>query len=527
VSQQTALSLVNQASRRPVTILRHKVVTAVLEVCAVLIILGAATLLRVTDLTAVGYNSDEAVYAGQGAAIAQVPILKDIFPVFRAHPLLFQFVLAVLFHFNFSDGVGRMAAAGVGIATVFLVYRLGSELYNKRVGLLAALFMALMPYHVVVSRQVLLDGPMVFCITLTLYMLVQFSKSGRQIHLLASGVALGLSILSKEITVIFLGAIYAYLAVAPEIRVRPRDIFWAFVVMFAVVLPFPLSVRLAGGGGAHKTQQYLVWQLFRRPNHALDFYPAVVPPAMGVLLIIVAVGGLWFLRQRISWREKLLMLWIIVPISFFELWPTKGFQYLLPIAPPFALLAARTLVQWPERNLHWRSWHLPQWAPGVVLSLVIVGNLWGSSWDIIHPKGSNSYLAGTGGVPGGREMGLWIKDNVPEGATFMTIGPSMANIVQFYGHRKAYGLSISPNPLRRNPSYDPLDNPDFLIRTSDLQYVVWDAFSAERSEFFSDRLLGYVRKYHGRVIHIESVSVTHSDGSEEEVPIIIVYAVYP
>ena len=103
----------------------------------------------------------------------------------------------------------------------------------------------------------------------------------------------------------------------------------------------------------------------------------------------------------------------------------------------------------------------------------------------------------------------------------------MANLVQFYGHRKAYGLSISPNPLRRNPSYDPLDNPDFMIRTSDLQYVVWDAFSAERSEFFSDRLLGYVRKYHGRVIHIESVSVTQADGSEEEVPIIIVYAVYP
>jgi hypothetical protein len=527
VSQSTSLSLVDYASRRPVTIFKHKMVTVALSICAVLVILGMATMLRVIDLTAVGYNSDEAVYAGQGASIAQVPVLKDIFPVFRAHPLLFQFVLAVVFHFDFSDGAGRLAAAAVGIATVYLVYRLGSELYNKRVGLLAALFMALMPYHVVVSRQVLLDGPMVFCITLTLYMLVRFSKSGKRIDLLAAGAGLGLSALSKEISIIYLGAIYAYLAVSPEIRVRLRDIFWAFVVMFAVILPFPLSVRLAGGGGAHKTQQYLVWQLFRRPNHTLDFYPAVVPPAIGVLLIVVAVGGLWLLRRQTSWREKLLMLWIIVPISFFELWPTKGFQYLLPIAPPFAILAARALVQLPAHDLHWRSWRLPQSAPGLVLSTVIAFNLWGASWDIIHPQGSNSYLAGTGGVPGGREMGLWVKANVPEGATFMTIGPSMANIVQFYGHRKAYGLSISPNPLRRNPSYDPLDNPDFMIRTSDLQYVVWDAFSAERSAFFSDRLLGYVRKYHGRVIHVETATVTNADGTEEEVPIIIVYAVYP
>src|SRR5690606_8041286 len=108
-----------------------------------------------------------------------------------------------------------------------------------------------------------------------------------------------------------------------------------------------------------------------------------------------------------------------------------------------------------------------------------------ASWNIVHPAGLNSFLAGTGGVPGGREVGHWINENVPQGAVFMTIGPSMANIIQFYGHRKAYGLSVSPNPLRRNPSYEPIDNPDYQIRTSALQYVVWDAFSAERSTFFS------------------------------------------
>ncbi len=527
MGQQTALSLTDYAPRRPITILKRKVVMVALQVCAVLIILGAATALRVTKLTTVGYNSDEAVYAGQGMSIAQVPVLKDIFPVFRAHPLLFQFILAVLFHFDSHDWTGRMAAASVGIATVYLVYRLGSEMYNKRVGLLAALFMALMPYHIVVSRQVLLDGPLVFCTTLTLYMLVRFSKTERRMDLLAVGAGMGLSLLTKEISIILLGAIYAYLAVSPEIRVRPRDIFLSFAVMVVVILPFPLSVRLAGGGGAHKTQQYLVWQLFRRPNHTFDFYATVVPPAIGLLLILVAVLGLWFLRRQTSWREKLLMLWIIVPIAFFQLWPTKGYQYLLPIAPPFAVLAARTLVQWPARDLHWRSWRLPQAMPGLVLATLIGVNLWGASWNLVHPEGSNSFLAGTGGVPGGREMGLWVNENTPEGATFMTIGPSMANIVQFYGHRKAYGLSVSPNPLRRNPSYYPLDNPDFMIRTGELQYVVWDAFSAERSEFFNDRLLGYVRKYHGRSIHIETVMVTNAEGYSEEVPIIIVYAIHP
>ena len=63
----------------------------------------------------------------------------------------------------------------------------------------------------------------------------------------------------------------------------------------------------------------------------------------------------------------------------------------------------------------------------------------------------------------------------------MTIGPSMANLVQYYGHRRAYGLSVSPNPLNRNPSYEPLPNPDQALRDNEIQYVVWDTFSASRS----------------------------------------------
>jgi len=109
----------------------------------------------------------------------------------------------------------------------------------------------------------------------------------------------------------------------------------------------------------------------------------------------------------------------------------------------------------------------------------------------------------------------------------MTIGPSMANILQFYGHRKAFGLSVSPNPLRRNPSYPPILNPDMQIRNGEIQYVVWDSYSAERSAFFSDSLLRFAKRYHGRVIHTQSVKVTLSDGTTVDKPVIIVYEVRP
>lgn len=302
-------------------------------------IMAIALIVRVAYINQLGYNSDEAVYAGQGAAIAQVPILKDIFPVFRAHPLLFQFIVALSYKFGTNDIIPRLLSVVIGLATVYLVYDIGKRLYGVPAGLLSALFLAVMPYHVVVTRQVLLDGPMVFCTTLTLYFLVRFSQTERPIWLISVGVGMGLSFLAKETSILMVGAIFAFLALSPKIKIRIVDIILSLIMMAVIMAPFPLAVSLAGGGSDSKTGQYLVWQLFRRPNHTWDFYPTVVPPAVGIAIIIAAVAGLLLLRKQNSWKERLLVLWVITPVIFFELWPTKGFQYLLPAAPAVALLA--------------------------------------------------------------------------------------------------------------------------------------------------------------------------------------------
>jgi Dolichyl-phosphate-mannose-protein mannosyltransferase len=486
--------------------------------------------LRIWQINAMGYNTDEAVYAGQAAAIAGVPVLKDIFPVFRAHPLLFQFVLSIIYKIHFSDLLGRLLAVAVGIGTIFLTYHLGKILYGRMPGALAAFFLALMPYHVIVSRQVLLDGPMVFFATLTLYMLARFGLTHKIEWLFATGTVMGLTFLSKETSIIMMGAIYAFLALAPEVAVRIRDLIIATVLMVIVILPFPLALRLSGSSSTG--HNYLIWQLFRRPNHDWLFYLQTVPSAIGVLVILVAALGIILMWQERSWREKLLLSWIFVPMAFFQLWPVKGFQYLLPIAPPLALLAGRALgkfvtkvqtVRIPNTLTElaiypWVSW---------LLVGALVFSLGSSSWQRIQPETSSLFLAGTGGLPGGREAGTWIQQNVPANAHFLTIGPSMANIVQFYGARKAFGLAVSANPLHRNPSYEPIINPDRQIRSSDLQYLVWDSFSAARTSFFADKLMEYVNKYNGRAVHTESITIQDSNGNLIEKPVIIIYEVHP
>ena len=254
-----------------------------------------------------------------------------------------------------------------------------------------------------------------------------------------------------------------------------------------------------------------------------------MPVAIGLGVLLTAAIGLFLIRRRITWREKLLVAWILVPLAFFQLWPVKGFQYLLPIAPPIVILVGYATVRvlpataWRRvRSRAIRRYLLP-----ATLIAALAGTLALSSWLRIQVTVSDQFLAGSGGVPGGREAGLWIRDHVPEGATLMTIGPSMANILQYYGHRAAFGASVSPNPLHRNPSYDPITNPDREIRSGRLQYMVWDSFSAARSTFFSDRVLEYADRYHGRVVHTEFVSVTTEMGERVLAPVIVVYEVRP
>jgi hypothetical protein len=254
---------------------------------------------------------------------------------------------------------------------------------------------------------------------------------------------------------------------------------------------------------------------------------------LGILLIVIAVVGLIFLWRERSWRETLLLSWILVPVVFFQIWPVKGFQYLLPIAPAVALLAGRLVGkllarsqdnQASRRTINYLA--VPPVLSWAVVAVLAV-SLGQASWQRIQPETSSLFLAGTGGIPGGREAGLWINQNVPLGAKFMAVGPSMANIVEFYGQRTAYGLSVNPDPLHRNPAYDPILNPDLQLRNSDIQYIVWDSYSSARTAFFADKLLAYVKKYNGRVIHTESIQVKDSQGNLVNQPVIIIFEVHP
>jgi len=477
---------------------------------------GGGALLRLVDLGGIGLNSDEAVYASQAASLAGNPHFTGLFPVVRAHPLLFQVLASPFYGSGTPDTPGRYLSAVFGIGTIGLVFVLGLVLYSRRVGALAALLLALMPYHLVISRQILLDGPMTFFGTAALVCVALFGRTERGRWLVVGGACLGMAALSKETAIILVGSLLVFLSLVSRLWRPVRYVLAALAAAIGLALTYPLVTAVSGG--SHSGQSYLLWQLTRAPNHSFAFYLTTIPLAIGLTVLVVAALGLVLCRRDRSWREVLLLSWVAVPFLFFEIWPVKGFSYLLVTTPAIVVLAARPLV-WlaaaEPRRIRNRVIGAGL-AAACVFSLLVPSVL-----SLVHR--SSTPLAGAGGTPGGREAGRWVATHLPAGARLMTIGPSMANVLQYYGGRTSDGLSVSPNPLHRNPSYHPILNADAALRSGTYQYIVWDAYSAQRSPTFATKARDLARRFGGRVIHVE---LARFHGKPRQ-PVIVIYQVIP
>ena len=530
-------------------------------------ILLAGAVVRLWAIGATGFNNDEAVYAGQGASLAGDPAYTGLFSIFRAHPLLVQFLYSISFRLiGVNDIAPRLITVGFGLGGVALAYATGSLLYGRRAGLIASAILAFMPYHVIVTRQALLDGPETTLFILSIYLLSRYSRDGESRWLYGAAFATGLTVLAKETAVLIVPVAIAYLLLTPQIRVNWRRQLLSVGLFVLAVAPYPVAILIGKGTGA--AQSFVLWEVLRQPNHTWTFYADVLPGAMGPLVFLAGTAGLLYAVRKGRWQDRLLISWVAVPIAFFEIWPVKGYQYLLPIAPAVAILAGMSfdrllragekLPEEPAETMGgeldttddgtgarlWRRGRLGRLrsklprpvfnvprplAMGMSAALLAatITSIGVPTVLALNTTSISGSLAGTGGLPGGRETGLWIKDNVPAGGVFLTTGPTLANIIEFYGQRKAYGLSVSPNPLRRNPAYDPIVNPDRSLQLNKIQYIATDIWSAQRSPFFDTLLRRYVARYHGALVYQQSAVVLDSSGKSSTQIVIQIYAVRP
>lgn len=116
-----------------------------------------------------------------------------------ANPPLLPYILAVATYlFEGGLGVFRMISIFFGSLSVCVIYFLGKSLYNRRVGILAAILLCFCSYHILYSRTVMLEAIWMFLAYLSMYYFWKSYNTENDIkYALLSGVFLGLALDTK------------------------------------------------------------------------------------------------------------------------------------------------------------------------------------------------------------------------------------------------------------------------------------------------------------------------------------------
>src|SRR3990172_4508371 len=415
---------------------RVSVGSAVLSAVCVPTLVGLAVALRVIDLNRVGFNSDEAVYSGQAAALIGDETMSQFFSVFRAHPLLLQTMLGGLFEVvGVSDLAARLLVAlTFGVGSVVLTYMLAYRLYGQRVAIVAAAILAVLPYHVVVSRQVLLDPALAFFVILSLWFVARVSDDHTGRWMIGAALAAALATATKEVAVLLFAVVASFTIISGLWRRFPsgrfRRLAVSLVLFGGVVAPFPLTrLFLAPGSGS----SFLLWQFTRPANHHEIYFLEILGEFGGLAFVGLALLGIVVMLNRLRLRAEgdlLILLWLIVFFGFFQMWRIKLFSYLMVLVPALAICAAVGL----DAAARWLVSAVPRfrvrnaaWAGTLVAvaTLGLVVQLGSASVDAVR---------GGGGVVASpvefdievqdfarrRELAHWARDHTPAEARFLS-----------------------------------------------------------------------------------------------------------
>jgi hypothetical protein len=380
-----------------------------------------------------------------------------------------------------SYRVARYLSACAGIASILVIFRIGSRLFGRTPAFAAAALLALAFLHVRDSHFGVTDVPMTFMVLVAFLLIVQLSESGATKDVVATGIASGLATSTKyNAALIALPALLAIFS-CPAASHRPlqerlrRAAMYLALMVAAFLLTSPYSLldyprfiadvtyesrHLAEGHGVRLGRGW--------------FYHATVTLPYGVGIPILFAGVVGFFLM--SWRDRRKgMLIALFPISYYVLLGsgyTVFARYMLPIVPFLCLTAAYTITE----AASWLATRVrrPNLAPimvgaGVVLLLVP------SAQSIVHfdrliSRADSRLLARR-----------WVESQFPSGTSIAQLGSEGGHVflhdlnevrytrMEFSGHVRPDLVIVQTSPFTPVP-YDFTGMRRTLARDYELAY---------------------------------------------------------
>jgi 4-amino-4-deoxy-L-arabinose transferase-like glycosyltransferase len=251
--------------------------------------------------------------------------------------------------------LARLTTVFFGVGTVYLLYRLGKDAYNKQVGLLAAVFLSLTYLHVRDSHFGTTDVPTTFFFTLALWFAIRLFQKPELKNYLWFGLSAGLAIGTKYNTgMILVALLTSYYLFIRKINIsakesRKKYSYYLAIAIFASGFAFIISTPFA---------------LFDFPTFKSDFMANVHNLRYGHRGIDLGLGWWYHLKFTLYhglglpylfaagiglayalWKRTEMDYIIVLQTICYYVWISSGktvfVRYLIPLMPLVAILTAR------------------------------------------------------------------------------------------------------------------------------------------------------------------------------------------
>ncbi len=245
-----------------------------------------------------------------------------------------------------SEFAIRVPSAIAGALAIPVIYSIGSMLFSRVAGLIAALILSLSAYHVRYSQEARTYSLMVFLGLLSFYFFLKLLKEHRSRSTTAGYVVSTTLLMYSHMYGIFLiGAQVLYL-LATRQDLRRWVVPAAFVALLYVPGVARIAVNLLLPQGAWKSS--MGWVPAPTLAHVVDFfvlYSGSIPLVI-VFVLLSAFGLFDLVRSEQGSTAWLLLAWLLVPIVVpfvvSQLYrPMLIDRYTIAASPAFFLLVAR------------------------------------------------------------------------------------------------------------------------------------------------------------------------------------------
>lgn len=296
-------------------------------------------------------------------------------------PIYYYFMAPFLWLFNYNPVGPAVMVALFGIATVWLVYIVGKDFFNAKVGLMAALIYAVSPLVIVYSRSSWNPNPMPFFSLLILFCLYKaLGKNSLKLFFI-SGILLGVAMQLHYLS-LFLGAvmiIYTFLSIfykEKKFKIWTKLlknyflIFLGFILGWSPFLAFEIRhgfldfknifnfVLFSGKTGVESnyfsTAYDVFFRLFGRlvfyfptPDHQYLYNHALILLWQAfVLAFAIFACAVIFFRLYKAYKDEnrdfdkylLLVVWLVVGISLFGFYKKSIYDYYFAFMFPLPFL---------------------------------------------------------------------------------------------------------------------------------------------------------------------------------------------